>query len=310
MTKRPLILFVGDNTTALSEYAKKNDSSAELILSTNVSQLDQISVGYISVTDHKIADFIGVLEYATEIYYVPSDTWDISTQMQTELHLQLVARSKPVYNLTHATDNLLDLVDLRKTNSQQLWVAGCSITAGVGVKETETYGHILAQSLGLPVSILAEDGSSISWAADQILRSDIRKDDIVVWGITGVSRMPLYTNNIVTHITSSESHRLINTRLLVSDHMLYLACTAVEQVIKHASTVGYKLVLTQFPLNSADYDLYMLHYLTQHSFFVHNYNSISNTFIDLGSDNIHPGPLQHQYYANLLLDYIKNENLS
>ena len=31
-------------------------------------------------------------------------------------------------------------------------------------------------------------------------------------------------------------------------------------------------------------------------------------FIDLGSDNDHPGPKQHQYYAEKILNLIKENN--
>ena len=55
--------------------------------------------------------------------------------------------------------------------------------------------------LNLPVSTLAQGGTSIFWAADQILRSDIRKDDIVIFMLTSTHRFPYYTNSQLKHIT-------------------------------------------------------------------------------------------------------------
>jgi hypothetical protein len=54
----------------------------------------------------------------------------------------------------------------------------------------------------------------------------------------------------------------------------------------------------------------MRYYLSQFDFVVNTYIEGEEKFIDCGSDNLHPGPKQHQYYANLILEYLKNENIS
>jgi hypothetical protein len=312
------ILFVGNTDDALSNQAKRYNLSAKLIEKRDLINLDQILVGYISVGDHEIKDFIHVLDMASEIHYVPTDTWsNVQIKQQTELWLHYFSRQKKVYNLTKVdVGSILSLSDQRKTDNKQLWAVGCSFTNGDGIGRDQTYGYIIGQELKLPVSFLSEGGSSIPWAADQILRSDIKKDDIVIWGVTGAERYVYYDQDKIKHISLKyydsfpSFNRVIDRKLLVSDHMLYSAITAIEQIINYSNKIGFKLVLTLFPLNIISHDLFMRYYLSQFDFVVNTYIEGEEKFIDCGSDNLHPGPKQHQYYANLILEYLKNENIS
>lgn len=304
------ILFVGSTDHSLSDVATKFDKSAVIVTKEN---LTNYHIGYISVGDHTIDDFATALDTAEEIIYIPSDSWgDESTKLHTEFWLRYFSHRKSVKNFNTSIDigNILELIDTRKTADNQIWVAGCSYTVGFGVEHDQRYGHLLGQYLNKSVSYLAQGGSSISWAADQILRSDIRSGDIVVWGLTGISRLPYYDQHVKHLHSKSIENTLINEKILVSDHMKYLACTAIEQVIQQANTIGYKLILTQFPLNIQEHEQFMLNYLSQYRFFIHNYISSNDTYIDHGSDNEHPGPKQHKHYAKLIMDYLNNENLS
>ena len=304
------ILFVGSTDHSLSDVATKFNTSARIVTKEN---LTNYHIGYISLGDHLIDDFVNALTIADEIVYVPPDSWgDDSTKLYTEFWLRYFSHKKSVKNFSTSIDigNILELVDTRKTVDSQIWVAGCSYTAGFGVEHDQRYGHRLGEYLNKPVSYLAQGGSSITWAADQILRSDIRSSDIIVWGLTGISRLPYYDQQVKHLHSKSVENTLINEKILVSDHMKYLACTAIEQVIQQANTIGYKLILTQFPLNIWEHEQFMLNYLSQYRFFIHNYISTDDTYIDHGSDNEHPGPKQHEHYAKLIMDYLNNENLS
>ena len=318
MNKKSLILFVGNVDISLRDAAKQYNPTAELIKSNNLSTLDQLTVGYVSIGDHTVDDFVTILDQATEIYYVPSIRWHSdNTQKQTEFYLRLASHRIPVYNIDKIPSNpMLYLADSRKTEGSQLWAVGCSYTVGIGVEKHQTYGAVISNKLNLPLSILAESGTSVSWAADQILRSDIRKDDIVVWGLTGMSRFPFYQDGQVAHVLPNfyqrfpKFNQIINEEILVSDHILYTAITSIQQVVEHSRNIGYKLVVTQFPLNAGEHELHMLHYLSQFKFFVHSYKNADNPLIDCGTDKTHPGPLQHQHYANIILENLSNENLS
>jgi hypothetical protein len=315
-----LILFVGniDNSPALA--AKQYDDSAISIFTDNLKDLEKIKVGYVSIGDHQLKDFINILDYASEIHYVHSDTWgDINTKLNTECYLKYFSHRKPVYNFTkdlYSVDSaeMLELVDSRRHNDQQLWVAGDSFTVGTPwVNPDQIYGHLLSKNLNLPVSYLASIGSSISWAADQILRSDIRKDDIVVFMLTSVSRFPYFSIDGLHHINRTwypKFKNIVSEQILTSPHLRYLACRSIDQVITDANKVGYKLVITKTPLDVEENEFFILNYLSNFDCFVHNYSDGTDGLIDYGNDGLHPGPIQHKQYADIILRHLKNENLS
>ena len=72
----------------------------------------------------------------------------------------------------------------RQTDDKTLWITGCSITHGIGVSKEQRYADLLEKKLGLPTVLLTQSGSSIAWQTDQLLQSDIRAGDLVVWGLT------------------------------------------------------------------------------------------------------------------------------
>jgi hypothetical protein len=212
---------------------------------------------------------------------------------------------------------MLDLIDSRKTNDKQLWVAGDSFTVGTPwVNENETYRSILSQKLKLPVSILAKGGSSISWTADQILRSDIHKNDIVVFMLTSTHRFPYYTDKQVHHINARSIEldpklkTKFNKEVILDLNLVYQAITSIDRVIHDARKIGYNLVLTKSPLDGTENEFYMMNYLSYYNCFVHHYRDPADPFLDYGTDGEHPGPNQHQFYADVIFDFINQNKFS
>ena len=213
-------------------------------------------------------------------------------------------------------NNFLYLKESRKSDSPQLWIAGCSFSHGTGVYSNERYGQLISDELNLPVTFLTEPGSSIRWAADQILRSDIRKDDIVVWGLTGVSRFPyLDESNMLHHVNTNNFNSAKNIKnyfqeqILISNHLMYDAITSTEQVFNFLKKISSKFILAVMPCNISEYDLKIYNYVSNLNHAIMLYDIHDYSFIDVGSDQRHPGPKQHQIYAQKILKVI-NENQS
>lgn len=196
-----------------------------------------------------------------------------------------------------------------KTNaSRTLWAVGCSITAGVGVCQEESWPMRLAEKTQLSCEILAQSGSSIDWQADRILRSDIDHDDIVVWALTSPERFTWYDNDQTHHVTPSQikkniavpnlSRECVHT-LLVSDHFLHAAMFYINQVENFCNKIGARLLLygalTSHALN--------LQLSTKSIFFPHE--TFHYNWLDLGTDNAHPGPRQHQKYCQTLFTHLR-----
>jgi hypothetical protein len=339
MTKHQLTVFLGDVQDYLAGQALAHDASAWLLDQSNYKTLDTkrqagnvtvyTSLGDLS-KDLTVVHFI--LSQANTIFYCPPLVWsdnkkvDVvdpgsSIQGLTEILLLLLPASVEVVNFSPFSPAQSDpraLIDQRKTDSTQLWVAGCSISHGVGINPTERYGELLAKDLALPCSFLTRPGAAIDWAADQILRSDIKIDDLVVWGITAWNRLTYIHNNqllegvnVSTYKTFPEYNDIISINQLLSDQTLYNHYYSIQQVINYCKKIKAKLFIVG--LLPANYSL--LGFLKSLENYIHipytltyNDSMLFQKFEDLGDDLLHPGPKQHQTYKNTILDFINQHN--
>jgi hypothetical protein len=199
----------------------------------------------------------------------------------------------------------------RSTDSPVLWTAGCSITAGVGVEHTDRWGTLLSKYLNLPEITLSKGGTSIFWSADQLLRSDIRENDIVVWGVTNVPRIEIArswnfdSTTITGYYNKNKQHQYWNPDYFESETQVLFALRSILQVVNFCQKVKATLYLANMfdiawiSVMLKDFKNFID--LTQDLSIVGN----TITFIDVGSDNKHPGPRQHQQYAEKLYNFIK-----
>jgi hypothetical protein len=196
-------------------------------------------------------------------------------------------------------DNILATSDTRKTDHQQLWIAGCSISHGIGVGVDQTFGKLLSNYLQMPVSFLTRPGSSIKWQADQILRSDLKKGDILVWGLTSINRTIRWENSTLLHCNTASTKDSNILRLLASDQMIYDAVTSIYQVLNFCSKIDCKIILTSLLAYGIE------PYINNCKNFIglqhHFGRDVGELYLDLGTDNDHPGPLMHQYYAREII---------
>jgi len=217
-----MILLVSHDTKYLLPRINEFSDSAILINSENYT-IDY-QVGYTSIIEFSDTnEFIKAIMLADNVVYLPGPTdekFDFddpanSNKGQVEHLLWAIGQTKKITGIDHllvddianqAISKICRLADHRVGDQNQLWAVGDSITTGYGITFEQAWGTILGKKLKIPVSTLAESGSSIEWAADQILQSDIRKDDLVVWGLTTLNRIPYYTPVTgVRHYTSRHS---------------------------------------------------------------------------------------------------------
>lgn len=316
-----MILFVGLANSQLVDIAKSLNVQASLVTENNVS--DIVPVGYTGIeefVDKKI--FLNLLLSAEEIFYHPETfnqtKFDFNNPTTTSQGLTenflLLAKQQgvTVHNLTflgqetvtNNRSNYLKLADIRKqVDGPQIWGVGCSFTYGTGVDIDQRYINILSKRLDMPVNCLAVPGSSIVWAADQILRSDIRAGDIVVWGLTSKYRLPMVHNNKVIHasihwvdLVSGFDKKFLVQLLSDDSNLEYRQLTAIDQVTNFCDKVGAKIVLLGMLTLPTE-----LLYLNNNPYFY----QCSNDYVDLGGDNEHPGPKQHQVYADIVYNQIQ-----
>jgi len=309
-------VFVGDNDESLAKHATAFDPLAFLIttknykLFLNTTYTSDITV-YTSFSDLPKIDndnavLFEVLDKADYIFYRPPAKWSNdfnkfswnSNKRITEWFLYCVNFEKNNVNNLDLTEyqnsKYLELTNKRNSESPVLWISGCSVSHGVGVKESEKYGELLSSEMTLPVTYLTKSSSSLKWQSDQILRSNIQKDDILVWGLTQEVRTVKVENGNVLQ----EQHP--DTRL--SEIRLYDAVTSIYQVANFCKKIQCHLLLLPV-ISSETLNLF----LTQLDEYVHI--PYRTKFLDYGSDGSHPGAQTHKWYAKYILDKISTLNL-
>lgn len=334
-----ITIFFGDINSDLVTVATNFDKTALFINKDNYTKFlnNELPTNtfYTSLGDlanFNVAKFI--LNKADDIYYCPPTVWsdnkvvdclDVSGSIQGNTEYLLFN----FYNLKNNVHNLdlskysshsdySKLVDCRRGELPQLWIAGGSDTHGTGVRENERYGEILANKLNLPVSFLTDVGSSIRWIADQIIRSDIRADDIVVVGTVPAHRFSCWSSseNKVCHITPSfDQFKKIDLtsgvvkNLLVTNHRDYENFIHIQQIINHCHKIKAKLFL--LGLKTKPDLLIQLHNIPEFKNYINmSINQDIKGLIDEGTDTMypHPGIQQHQLYADFCYQQLKNLN--
>ena len=311
-----ITVFVGDSDQLIADRARQHSPDAFLIDYLNFEKfLSYDTTKNITIyTAHsdlpKITNdrcvLYEILNKADVIYYSPPDRWadsdrdffsETNQQSLTLFFLSIINRQKNnVINLDlceYTNNNYIFLENYRKTQSKSLWAAGCSITHGVGIDKHQRYTNIVSNKIKRPLIDLSKGGSSIEYAADQLLRSDIHKNDIVIWGLTEETRHTVWDSALKQAVPGKRDlHHLNETRT-------YKSLISVHQVVNFCSKVGARLVLLpiicseNFCLLLSDVDcFYQLPYQTK--------------FIDYGDDQQHPGPNQHQMYADFCLNIIQD----
>jgi hypothetical protein len=206
----------------------------------------------------------------------------------------------------------------------KLWIVGCSIAHGIGVKAEQRWGNIVAHKLNIPPIFLTAEGSSIEWATNQILQADINSDDTVLWGLTTPNRFMWYDDvgnaqHILNVYYQNNPHfQSVDKKHLVDLNLAYKAVDYVRQIQNYLNKIGCKYAigstlpgldehrkiliehLETTPNFSIMYDSKRIKYVDSATFFKLS-TPLNNLFDDIGSDGFHPGPKQHKLYAEQFL---------
>ena len=331
-----LTVFFGDVSENVATQALQSDNSAFLLDFNNCleflnNELTGDTTLYTSIgdLDGNVSQLWTLLNSADAIVYCPPTVWadgknvdpvsPISSIQGFTEHLLLMLPQNKIVNFdrTQLSAEPMPLVDSRRSEDPQLWVAGCSITHGAGVDPSQRYGQLLADELNLPCSFLTRVGSAIDWASDQILRSDIRTGDTVVWGLTSTERLTyIHDQKLLPGITAKsyiinkQLEKIVSATTLLSQNTFYHHMYSINRVINFCKLIKVKLLIVglmtsysclRHLANTPFFYPYPYSpgFSDQNSKFVDFFN-----FTDVGTDNLHPGPKQHSLYKNFILSLI------
>ena len=212
----------------------------------------------------------------------------------------------------HAGNKNLEKKNRRKTQDSQIWIAGCSYAEGafLPAKTEQRYGQLVADYFGIPASFLAVIGSSISHACDQILRSDIKKNDILIWGLTGIHRFCWFIDDNWVPVTYSftrefkGSDKKLLENILANDAAVNFAQRYVAQVKNVCDLIGVEMIIMQHQeLSTPDSHEKLKSWLLRYQ---NNFLDIDMlTLTDTADDQKHPGPDTHKQWADAIIKKIE-----
>lgn len=216
-------------------------------------------------------------------------------------------------------------VDTRKGNGEpNLFVAGCSVSAGMFINIEQSYGSLLSEKTQMSMVLLANRSTSVDWAANQIISSDLRPGDVVVWGITAVHRLTWLTlgtdNNFqpvhclptmnpkFANFMGNSAYDLVKRFMVEAEqHHMLAAATKILQVKKVCEMSGARLLFGFLPYSGTDIVKQLTTAFTNDAGYVKiPYSTESPHWTDFGSDGAHPGPESHRLIAEAFFSKLKN----
>jgi hypothetical protein len=330
------IVYFGDNDESISSQARLSNPGASLIDCSNYTTFlsdDIDGVFYTSLADlpEDLQIVYDILMKSDLVVYCPPKKWNDnksidnlnvgnSTQGLTESLLLQVSTSVEVKNieLCYESKYTNNLSDRRKSVEPQLWISGCSVSHGVGLLPNQRYGDLLSEKLQLKCSFLTAPGSSIEWASQQILKSDLKKGDIVCWGLTSYRRIPFYFNGKLHHVLANfykinkEFNKILPIELIDNENRLFQALESIRSVINFCEKLQVTLIVFN-ALSGIELDRLLIKekYFYQFPYQLNKDHTTYKSrglqiFYDFASDNEHPGPLTHKKYSDFLAHIIDN----
>jgi hypothetical protein len=299
-------LFVGDVGEYLATIAHTHDRNARLLTDLDVDT----GTYYTSLADMgSLEAFQNICLQAREIWYCPPAGWTSRDQQHwTESVLGYVSQWVPCHgSVPHRYQWLTGQLGAgaRITDDQQIWAAGCSITAGVGIDPSDRWPALVQQSLGLGMTDLSCAGSSVIWQSDQIIRSPIKSHDIVLWGVTTPQRLCIIQDQSIYHLNARSFDQnpalmqKFSPEVLDNDTLIYHTVLAVKRASQHCANIGAKLIalglMHDFDCIWRCYDIPEFQQII----------SWPAQYIDFAPDGLHPGPQQHHKFASEFLKCLR-----
>lgn len=301
-----------------------HDSSIKLLTNKNVNDITNSlsSQDYFTSYQDIGIDLLSTVFAACEILNVEylninatGDSW-IQGRIVNEIFQNRHKLDKEFDFTIFNLENVTTLRGKKKLiNAPTLWTAGCSVTAGFGVSFNQSWPILLSNQLNLPLVNLSCVGGSNLRSVDQLLRSDIQENDIVILGVTSLARISSSSEadpwqekvfTVLDWERAPKNLQWCDITYFYSHDLHRRNITSILQLINFCKKIKSKLIIA----NLLDATWFNIFFRDQSC-----YLNLANTcfgkgnadvkFIDLGYDNMHPGPLQHQEYANKIFEKIK-----
>lgn len=197
--------------------------------------------------------------------------------------------------------NLQRFRSLPKIESDHILFLGDCYAAGMVVDENRAYAHVMAKSLGL---VERRHGYLNNYEMFDLLgQVDIEPGASVILQFTELGRLCVYNKNtnsfdnrILDQLDSACYNEVYTDEILISEVLRHLT-----MFVKYARQQQIRLVIWSIMrFKDQQFNDMFEGYLNQYPEYVY-IDGMQHYQVDLGYDNMHPGPGSHAIIADMLL---------
>jgi hypothetical protein len=243
----------------------------------------------------KIVSEFDTINFLDQSFSSESDLWKETVVLLTALsHQHKVCNFNP-----GKVKNFLDY-DLDRTDEPTLWVFGCSHSHGTGLSDINNrYSNIISKHLNLPLRSITKPGSSTQWSHRHLINTNFISGDVVIWQLTTPDRLTMMLQQ-PTEIMLARSNNRSLIDCWTDQQTEFYQLSLMNTAVRYLRSQPVKFVITS--INSNNSSIYS--YLTEYTKYP-EYCYCPNWCCDLGSDNLHAGPLSHKALALSLINQLQ-----
>ena len=238
------------------------------------------------------------------INFIP-DKFNLTSDIyfETVILLQYLSHRKLVTG--YCFENTQEFLSINVTDrlaEPVVWVFGCSHSYGSGLGPDQlTFGQHISHATGLSLKTIARPGSSTQWSLRHIMNARFRPGDLVVWQLTSPERFSYGMPPKELRLAHQTQKHLVET--YTDQHVLFTQLTLFNQGLQYLKSQPVKCSIISINATSTLFYPCLLEY-TKHKEYCYavNYN------FDLGSDQLHFGPLSHKALAQHILNHVNYIN--
>jgi len=199
--------------------------------------------------------------------------------------------------------NLRRFESLSRIESNHILFLGDCYAAGMVVDDDRAYAHVMAESLGLEQR---RHGYLNNYEMFDLLgQVDIEPGASVILQFTELSRLCIYdrntktfVNRIMEQLESAAYNEVYTDEVLISEVLRHLAMFVKYARERQIRLVIWSIMRFQDPAFTDMFEQYLSEY-PEYIFI----DGEQHYQVDLGYDNIHPGPGSHAIIADMLLTH-------
>ena len=269
------------------------------VLLTSVPRFLTKQEYHTSIGDLAATELVSLIDRFDEIEFVSAKFQENdSITKETVLFLNYVRSRKPVRNFNDT--NCITFTDHPAIDSREqlptLWVFGCSRSYGTGLLDSEeTYGAILARELDMPLKLVARPASSTQWSFRHLLTANLRVGDLVIWQLSDAGRISYFNGKHTNDIGLARTDDAHILEVFTDEQIFFNHLSCLNAGVKYLRLLGVNFMFISPGANNT-----LTYEYLKYPEYYHN-----DTFlVDLGTDQLHPGPLSHKSLAKSILDRV------